>query len=63
MRRLFSVFVISALLVLPSVAFGQASGTTGEIRGTVYDEQGAVVAGAKVTVTNSETGISTPGMA
>ena len=32
---------------------------TGEIRGTVQDSTGAVVSGAKVTIINVDTGVST----
>src|SRR5580658_7972916 len=38
-------------------AFGQ-SANTGEIKGTVVDSSGAVVAGATVTITDVQTGVS-----
>lgn len=49
-RSLFS------LIVLAATAFGQVS--TGRISGAVTDSSGAVVPGAKVTVTNEATGIN-----
>ena len=49
-----SAVILSALL--PGVAMAQA--VTGTILGTVADSTGAVVAGAKVTVTNQGTGLS-----
>jgi hypothetical protein len=58
MRRLLPIFVVAVLLAMPCLAIGQASGTTGEIRGTVYDEQGALVTNAKVVVKNTATGIT-----
>lgn len=49
--------VLLALLWLaPTVVFGQAS--TGQVRGTIFDQTGAVIAGAAVTITNQETGES-----
>ena len=39
-----------------SLAFGQ-NANTGEIKGTVQDSTGAVVEGAKVTITNDNTGV------
>jgi hypothetical protein len=41
-----------ALLVTATTAFGQASGTTATIRGTVEDSSGGVLPGATVTLTN-----------
>ncbi len=52
MRRQFWL-VLALLMALPVLAFGQAQ-TTGRITGTVTDEQGAPVAGATVTVNNTE---------
>jgi len=49
---LLTVMTILAVL-LSSVAFAQTTISTGSIVGTVTDPQGAVVAGAKVTVTGS----------
>ncbi len=57
MRNLFSkfflVFGVLALVSLP--VFGQAT-STGSLTGTVTDPNGAVVAGASVTVTSNMTG-------
>src|SRR5258708_5955512 len=54
--------VVSLLAVLALVLGGafaaRAQNTTASIRGTVTDEQGAVVAGADVIVTNADTGYS-----
>ena len=48
-------FVFFFLAVLSSSAWGQ---TKASIRGTVTDQSGGVVAGAKVTLTNTGTGIA-----
>ncbi|MGC1999522.1 MAG: carboxypeptidase-like regulatory domain-containing protein, partial [Candidatus Acidiferrales bacterium] len=48
-------FAVCLLLVISTPAFPQ-SRNTGEIRGTVTDTSGAVVAGATVTLTNTDTG-------
>ncbi|MGA7219683.1 MAG: carboxypeptidase regulatory-like domain-containing protein [Candidatus Sulfotelmatobacter sp.] len=48
---LLAVIALSALL-FSSVAFAQTTVATGSIVGTVTDPSGAVVSGAKVTVTN-----------
>jgi hypothetical protein len=51
-------FTILALLVVSSTApaFAQTTGAT--LQGTVADEQGGLLPGASVTVTNVETGVS-----
>jgi len=46
------------VLVVCLAAPGFAQRTTGTLRGQVLDPQGAVVAGAKVTVTNEATGVA-----
>jgi len=51
-------FLIAIALVLASTAFAVAQIDTASIVGTVKDPSGAVVAGARVTVTNSATGES-----
>ena len=48
------VSILALLALLCGLAFAQTE--TGSIIGTVTDPQGAVVAGAKVTVTNNGTG-------
>src|SRR5919201_159757 len=56
-RFLCATFVtFLALALLPNYLFGQATIQTGSIQGTVTDPSGAVVSGAKVTVTNKATG-------
>jgi hypothetical protein len=53
-RALASFFIaLSVLLVLSPSAFAQTA--TGRIVGTITDPSGAVIAGAKVTVTNTAT--------
>jgi hypothetical protein len=47
----FMVFALFAFL-LSSLAFGQTTVATGSIVGTITDPTGAIVSGAKVTVTN-----------
>jgi hypothetical protein len=46
---------LCTLLLTANTAFGQASGTTGSIRGTVEDSSGGVLPGATVTLTNTGT--------
>ena len=46
--------ILALLFVFTSLVFGQAE--TGQITGTVTDPSGAIVAGAKVTVTDVNTG-------
>src|SRR5687768_16500873 len=54
-RQLFFLtLVCAALLLLPSIAFGQT--VTGTMQGTVSDAKGAVVPGAQVLIRNAETG-------
>lgn len=50
-RRLFVLTLITLFFVIPVYA-----ALTGDIEGTVYDPSGAVVGGAKVTITNLATG-------
>jgi outer membrane receptor protein involved in Fe transport len=52
MRRQFWLALV-LLVALPVLAFGQAQ-TTGRITGRVTDDQGAPVAGATVTINNTE---------
>jgi len=52
----FAVCFVVVGLVIPSLLIGQ--GATGRILGRVADPSGAVLAGAKVTLTNQATGIS-----
>jgi hypothetical protein len=53
-----TLFVAICLVALASILFGQAG--TGTITGTVIDPAGAVVSGAAVDVTNTETGVVYP---
>ena len=55
MTRLAWVFA-AALLAYPSALRAQATATTGEIEGTLTDQQGAALPGATVTARNSGTG-------
>ena len=54
MRRISLIALALFVFSAASVSFGQA--TTGSLSGTVSDPSGAVVAGAIVTVVNTETG-------
>ena len=56
MRIIRTVLCFTAAFLVTSSLFGQA-GATGSILGTVTDATGAVVPGAKVTVTNTGTGV------
>jgi hypothetical protein len=56
--KLLAVTLLMASLVGPSATSAFAQAETGSITGTVRDPSGAVVAGASVTVTNTETNIA-----
>jgi len=56
-RVIGSLLALIALLLCTSVA-ARAQVVTASVRGTITDEQGASVAGADVTITNSATGYS-----
>jgi len=51
----FVAFVV-LLLVSPALMRAQTTISTGSIQGTIVDPSGAIVAGAKVTITDSATG-------
>ncbi|MCU0239757.1 MAG: carboxypeptidase-like regulatory domain-containing protein, partial [Pyrinomonadaceae bacterium] len=51
-----SMILITCLLLMTSIVWGQ--GTTGQISGTVLDPNGAVVQGANVKATNTDTNLS-----
>jgi hypothetical protein len=59
-RCVFSLclFILLAGFAASVPTFGQVDYSTGTLRGTVTDPQGAVIAGATVSATNSRTGIS-----
>jgi hypothetical protein len=54
-RRLSLSLLATFALLLSSLALAQTTISTGSVVGTVTDQQGAVVEGARVTVTNSAT--------
>ncbi|QQS42774.1 MAG: TonB-dependent receptor [Acidobacteriota bacterium] len=59
MKTILSLFVLAAFVFMfAASASAQSQTTTGLIQGTVYDSAGAVVPGASVTVTNTETGFT-----
>ena len=55
MNKLVVACLLLALLI-PVSLFAQG-GSTGAITGTVADEKGGIVVGAKIVVTNNETGV------
>ncbi|MBI2955754.1 MAG: TonB-dependent receptor [Acidobacteria bacterium] len=56
LHRLASTLLVAALFLAAPSLFAQTQATTGVIQGTVTDPTGAVVPGARVTVTNVGTG-------
>lgn len=50
------VLVASLLLLLPASTLAQTTVGTGSIIGTIVDPTGAVVEGARITITNVDTG-------
>jgi hypothetical protein len=60
MRRIARLFFFSGLLAVPGVlpAYAQVDYSTATLRGTVFDPQGAVVAGTHVSATNLSTGVT-----
>lgn len=55
-RQLICNMFLSGLLLMSSAAWAQLD--TGTITGVLHDEQGAVLAGATVTIRNVDTGVS-----
>jgi len=53
-RFLLTPLAVAAILVIAATAFAQTD--TGKITGTVKDQNGAIVPGANITVTNTRTG-------
>ncbi len=58
-RTLPTMVALAIVLLLPSLVWGQATTSTGNINGSVTDPTGAAVAGAKVTITRIDTGVAT----
>ncbi len=59
-ERFLSIAALATLfLLLPSTLFAQSTISTGNINGLVTDPTGAAVPGAKVTITRTDTGVST----
>ena len=58
-RWVLAITALAVSFVVPAVLQGQATISTGNINGTVVDPSGASVAGAKVTVTHIDTGVTT----
>ena len=53
-----ALFLLFSVVFATSTLFAQGTATSGILRGTVTDPNGAVVPGAKVTVTNQATSLS-----
>ena len=58
MKRLLREFVISAIALLLTGAIASAQLSTAQLGGRVTDESGAVLPGATVTVTQTDTGFT-----
>ena len=58
MRRGIALVSVTLLLALPATAVAQARLTGADLDGTVIDQTEAVLLGAKIAVTNVETGIT-----
>lgn len=58
LRRILPCLFLTVLLLVSHSALAQNA--TGRILGSVTDTQGAVVAGARVSITNTATGITSP---
>src|ERR1043166_7890292 len=56
-RNVILAVLVCTLLMIPTL-YGQVDYSTATLRGTVADPNGAVIAGATVTATNSSTGIT-----
>ncbi|MCV4697034.1 carboxypeptidase-like regulatory domain-containing protein, partial [Escherichia coli] len=57
MKRLSRLtFIFSVIIAVSVSVLGQSQATTGVIQGTVTDPNGAVLAGASITVKNVNTG-------
>ena len=56
MRRCRFLIVLAFVGCVAGIAFSQNT-NSGDIRGTVTDASGAVIAGVTVTVTNNDTGV------
>jgi hypothetical protein len=57
MKVVLQLCLLSVLLAFGLVVTGLAQAPVGDISGTVYDESGAVIPNAQVTITNKETGL------
>ena len=57
MKALLQLCSLSVILLFGLVLSGLAQAPVGDISGTVFDESGAVIPNAQVTITNKETGL------
>ncbi|HLK18978.1 MAG TPA: TonB-dependent receptor [Bryobacteraceae bacterium] len=57
MKATLQLCLLSALLFFGSIVAGLAQAPVGDVSGTVFDESGAVIPNAAVTITNKETGL------
>jgi hypothetical protein len=57
-RSVIRRVLLSSLLILGLWSTASAQQFTGTLRGTIHDSAGAVVAGAEITITNQNTGVT-----
>jgi Carboxypeptidase regulatory-like domain len=57
LMRLFATMLLGSIVLISAMNVS-AQNATGKVIGTITDQQGAVIAGAKITVTNTATQVT-----